>query len=525
MTDSRLPDLSTVASPPHRSLDYEAVRDGPVVGRGGQAVVRRVELPGRRAPQVVAVKEPQASARTVDAGVVESFFEEARTWQALDERTPRGSPWADDTHVVGVVDVGDELPWIATEYMDGGSLASRLDARPNGLPLAEALWIGDRLSRSVKFAHDHGVAHLDLKPSNVLFRETREGTWNVPKIADWGLARVLFERGTAATAHSVEYAAPEQFDAERFGVPDRYTDIYQLGALVYALLTGHPPFTGSRTAITHDVVDGESLPAPSSERAELPPELDDAVRTALARDKADRYMDVGRFGAALRDVRTGGRVTRESRERGTGSPRPDRADAPEQPDVEFEPAARYDVGYLTLASVDGFPPAPDHDDFPRDVDEAVLETVTERVEGGDVVLLELAVGPLDPAVTEIVEGIAAKLHSFADGIDGDIVQKGDSVLIVAPEGVRISRAELDEAVADGVSRVQHTSSIRRGDWEAVKAAVQNGDTVLIDDHHAMPGPDEDRDAFPARFVGSFESSEDLSLAVLPEGVRFRRLSV
>jgi hypothetical protein len=99
------------------------------------------------------------------------------------------------------------------------------------------------------------------------------------------------------------------------------------------------------------------------------------------------------------------------------------------------------------------------------------------------------------------------------------------VLIVAPEGVRISRAELDEAVADGVSRVQHTSSIRRDDWEAVKAAVQNGDTVLIDDHHAMPGPDEGRDAFPARFVGSFESSEDLSLAVLPEAVRFRRLSV
>ncbi len=106
------------------------------------------------------------------------------------------------------------MPWIAMEYMDGGGLDDRLDERSDGLPLAEALWIGECICRGVEVAHNYGIAHLDLKPANVLFRETPEDRWDVPKVADWGLARVLAEQTGTMEGLSVKYAAPEQFEPD-----------------------------------------------------------------------------------------------------------------------------------------------------------------------------------------------------------------------------------------------------------------------------------------------------------------------
>lgn len=302
MAESSIPDVSSVASPPRRDLNYRLVKEGQLIGSGGQAIVKRVELPGEEAPQRVAVKEPQQPAKTVDMEEVESFFEEARTWRALDSREREKPLWVDSEHIVGVVDIGADLPWLAMEYMDGGSLADRLDENPNGLPLDEALWIGECLCKGVKLAHDYGIAHLDLKPANVLFRKTGGGTWDVPKIADWGLSRVLIEHSGSMDALSVEYAAPEQFDSSRFGDPDKYTDIYQLGALVYALLTGNPPYTGNQATIMHDIVYGD-LPLNPSDKTNATTDLDNVITMALNKQKGERYSDVGRFAEELRNIR------------------------------------------------------------------------------------------------------------------------------------------------------------------------------------------------------------------------------
>jgi outer membrane protein assembly factor BamB len=302
MIDHRIPDLAAVRSPPRRELDYEVIREGEVIGSGGQAIIRRCEL-GDDTPSVVAVKEPLHPTKTIDSSQTETFLESAATWRRLDTKEREKRVFEDSEHIVGIVDLGDEVPWVAMEYMDGGSLSDRLDANPEGLPVDEALWIAERLCRGLEVAHDSGIAHLDLKPDNVLFRETTDDTWDVPKIGDWGLARVLIEESATLDAYSIEYAAPEHFDSD-LGSTDKYSDIYQLGALVYAMLTGRPPHTGSQAEVMYDVVHGEEPTPPTELRADLPDAVDKVVLTALSREKSDRYRGkIDRFGDALQAIR------------------------------------------------------------------------------------------------------------------------------------------------------------------------------------------------------------------------------
>ena len=289
MVDGQIPDFATIESPPRRpDIEYGMVKNGKLIGSGGQATVKKATLPGPKPPNTVAVKQPQGSPETLGTKTIHSFFKEAKTWAKLAKRE-RNNQYRETDHIVGIVAIGDELPWVAMEYMGGGSLADRLDAHPQGLPVEEALWITDCLCKGLKLAHDHGVAHLDLKPANVLFRETPDDTWDVPKIADWGLARTLLEESGSMEAVSVEYAAPEQFDSDQFGNPDTHTDIYQLGVIIYEMLTGRPPYTGGQASIMHDVVYGGDPVPPSARRDAVPDALDEVVMRALSADKSQRY--------------------------------------------------------------------------------------------------------------------------------------------------------------------------------------------------------------------------------------------
>ncbi|GAB3329958.1 hypothetical protein GCM10027355_36110 [Haloplanus salinarum] len=212
---------------------------------------------------------------TVHTGTVERVLEEAKTWDKLD----------DHDHIVGVIDYGAEpVPWIAMEYMDAGDLTERAGE----LGFEQALWTAVSITRGVRHAHRRGVAHLDLKPSNVLFRSV-EGSWDVPKIADWRLSKHLLEHSKSMQGLSPQYAAPEQFDTDR-GAADDVTDIYQLGAVIYELFTGEPPFEGTAAEAMHRVLHDE--PTPPSEVADVPPALDEVLLTALAKDKTDRYDGV-----------------------------------------------------------------------------------------------------------------------------------------------------------------------------------------------------------------------------------------
>ena len=271
-----------VPATPDIEVDYDAIEHHERIGSGGQATVTRATVDGVE----VAVKEPVPN-RTLRTEEAERFVTEAETWAKLD----------DHEGIVTVLGWGTRPhPWLAMEYMDGGHVGAR------SFGVEQAVWTAYRTAGAVREAHRQGVAHLDLKPANVLLRGT-DG-WPVPKVADWGLARHLLEEGSVEGL-SPPYAAPEQFDEHR-GEPDNLTDVYALGALTYELLTAQPPFEGAVGEIREQVLDPAVTPVPPSERrADVPPALDGVVERALATARDDRYEDVLLFRNDLHEVYTG----------------------------------------------------------------------------------------------------------------------------------------------------------------------------------------------------------------------------
>ena len=256
-------------------VDYGKLTDEERIGGGGNADVSKATVQTPSGAQTVAIKTPRFIG-TLDKHTADRILAEAETWDRLD----------DHDHIVGVIDYdSDPLPWIAMEYMDGGHLGDR----GGEMSIEQKLWTATAITEGVHHAHRRGVAHLDLKPANVLFRRV-DDAWDVPKVADWGLSKQLLEHSNSIEGYTPTYAAPEQLDSE-FGVADDISDVYQLGAVFYELFTGEPPFDAESTGqIIRKVLDEE--PTPPTEIASVPADLDPILLTALEKEKADRYDSV-----------------------------------------------------------------------------------------------------------------------------------------------------------------------------------------------------------------------------------------
>jgi eukaryotic-like serine/threonine-protein kinase len=253
-----------------------------VIGRGGMSTVYRATdlVLGR----TVAVKVLLAALAEQDPTYTARFAREAQAAAALASSA-----------VVTIYDTGvdEDGHYIVMEHMAGQSLAEVLaDERPLGLP--EALRIAERVAEALSAAHAAGILHRDIKPANVMVSDGGS-----VKVLDFGIARRLDGptlTQVASVAGTAAYMAPERALGQ---AGDARADLYSLGCLLYAMLTGGPPFGGEvAAAVLHQQINARPRP-PSELRAGIPPALDALVLELLAKAPNERPTTAAEVQARL----------------------------------------------------------------------------------------------------------------------------------------------------------------------------------------------------------------------------------
>ncbi len=225
---------------------------------------------------------------------VERFLAEIRTTASLQH--PNLLPLFDSGEARGEWSDGPGLLFYVMPYVDGESLRARLD-REKQLPVAEALRIAIAVADALCYAHEQGVIHRDLKPENILIQAGQ------PVLADFGIALAVANAGgtritqTGLSLGTPQYMSPEQATGDR--AIDGRTDIYSLGAVLYEMLTGDPPHTGSTAQAIIARVLTERPRSARLSRDSVPGFVDAAIDRALAKLPADRFSNAREFAAAL----------------------------------------------------------------------------------------------------------------------------------------------------------------------------------------------------------------------------------
>jgi hypothetical protein len=419
------------------------------LGRGGMGAVYLAEdtLLQRR----VALKVPHFTAAD-GPDAVERFYREARAAAALKH------PNFCRVHDVGAI---DGVHYLTMEYLEGRALSELLRG---GLPwpAREAGAFVRRVALALAAAHEQGVIHRDLKPSNIMV--ARDGA---PVIMDFGLARRAHDDARLTTAGlplgTPAYMPPEQVrgDTESMGPA---CDVYSLGAVLYELLTGRPPFDGPVLAVLGQILTRAPEP-PSAHRPDLAGGvLERVCLKALAREPADRYHSMHDFAAALAVGQAAGSSAAKTRRRwplvaggvavlllagvlllpflrpGGGAGRVE-AKAPEPPvaaqasDPEPEPAPLPDEEWQVLARL--ISPTLPHGRIDRDFRAAACRLpYVYAVNAKDFWSSDLVVFKLPEDVVGTVEvKEVCRIDDAGDG--GDLRVVGDTLLLTSRGGLEV----------------------------------------------------------------------------------------
>ena len=203
-------------------------------------------------------------------------------------------------HILPLFDSGeaDGFLFYVMPYVRGETLRERID-REKQLPVDEAVAIAVAVAHALQTAHEAGVVHRDIKPGNILL------SGGGPLVADFGIALAVGSAGgerlteTGLSIGTPHYMSPEQATGDQVVGPA--SDIFALAGVLYEMLVGEPPYTGTSVqAIFAKLIQGAPVSATAARRS-VPPNVDGAIRNALERLPADRFREAGDFAKALSD--------------------------------------------------------------------------------------------------------------------------------------------------------------------------------------------------------------------------------
>ena len=255
------------------------------LGEGGMATVYLADDLKHERKVALKVLKPELAA-VVGA---ERFLAEIKTTANLQH-----------PHILPLFDSGqtDSFLFYVMPYVEGDTLRDRLD-RDHQLPVDEAISIATKVAGALQVAHERGVIHRDIKPANILLSKGE------PLISDFGIALAVGAAGggrlteTGLSLGTPHYMSPEQATGDAHVGPA--TDIYALGCVLYEMLAGEPPYTGtSAQAVLGKIIAGAPVSA-TGIRKSVPANVDAAIRKALEKLPADRFTGAQDFAKALAD--------------------------------------------------------------------------------------------------------------------------------------------------------------------------------------------------------------------------------
>jgi len=263
------------------------------LGAGGMATVYLAQDVKHDRKVAVKVLRPELAA-VIGA---ERFLSEIKTTANLQH--PHILPLFDSGRTGGQADGrSDDFLYYVMPYIDGESLRDLLD-REKQLPVEEAVRIASEVASALDYAHRHGVIHRDIKPENILLHDGQA------LVADFGIALAASKAGgsrmteTGMSLGTPHYMSPEQAMGDRELTAK--SDVYALGATLYEMLSGEPPFSGpTAQAIVAKVMTDDPRPLTELRRS-VPPEVDAACLQALEKLPADRFASAAEFAQALHD--------------------------------------------------------------------------------------------------------------------------------------------------------------------------------------------------------------------------------